>query len=164
MLTLEKITWENFNEVISLTVSDTQKAYTQPNTVFIAQGYVNLSSNYLNTLKAITLDNVTIGFVKWVDVPKDVKPYDLQEHVTMIDAFMIDQKYQGKGLGRKTLKLVIEAIKKDVRYQGHSICLLCHKENTIAQHFFQSNDFIPLMKSYESNGKTYLWYKHNQKP
>ena len=113
MLKLEDITWDNFGAVISLKLESLQERFTKPNSIFIAQGYVNVSMNYLNTLKAVTIDNTVIGFAKWVDLPKHTAPYHLTEDATLIDALMIDKAYQGKGLGKQALDLIIESIKED---------------------------------------------------
>jgi len=159
MITLKNITWENFHDVIQLKPRKDQEAFTKPTSVFMAQGYVNQAAEYLDTLKAITRNDSVIGFAKWVHVPQEVKPYRLKEDATMIDAFMLDQNHQSKGLGKEAFKSVLKAIRSDQRYTGKHIVLLCHKDNVGAHDFFDRFGFCKTPKTTTINGEEYLWFQ-----
>lgn len=162
MIKLMDITWDNFEAVRTLKPTYEQSAFTLDNATFMAQGYLNLKSGYLDTLKAISFQDKPIGFVKWVYVPKNVKPYHLSFDATMIDAFMIDQAYQGKGLGKAAFKEVIKAIKQDKRYHSDKILLLCHQDNHEAHAFFKRLHMKQSSRVKTIRNQTYLWFKYDE--
>ncbi len=157
MIKLEAITWDNLDALLRLKPRKNQEAFTRPNSEFLAQGYVNLRLGYLDSLKAITKDSTPIGFVKWVHVPKGVEPYRLKNDATLIDAFMLDQAFQGNGLGKTAFKCVLEAIDADSRYNNH-IVLLCHEKNYGAHAFFERFNFKKTDESATIEPVSYLWF------
>ncbi len=162
MIKLKEITWDNVNAVLKLTVSDSQKPYILDNKTFLAQGYVNLKLGYLDTLKAITINNQVIGFTKYVHVPQGVEPFYLKDDATLIDAFMIDVSYQGKGYGKTAFRNVLDSINQDERYQAKNVTLLCHKDNKSGHTFFENFNFNNTNETFKSDHQIYLWFDRKQ--
>ena len=61
-----------------------------------------------------------------------------QEEQMYIHRFMIDERFRGKGLGKK----IIEFILKNKAESIKEISLRVHQKNTLAQEFYKKMDFI----------------------
>ena len=64
---------------------------------------------------------------------------DISNGDVWLDRFMIDQKQQGKGYGKRTLPMLIDYIKK--RYQCEKIYLSISPDNKIAQKLYEQFGF-----------------------
>jgi diamine N-acetyltransferase len=140
MIRLERITWDNFWKVIELEVSESQKTYMPEVSVYMAQSYVNLSLKYVDQCLGIYHDKQLIGFTKIVFVPKSVEPYYIDVDSYMIDGFMIDQSFQGKGYGKIAFERILEEIRNKTN-KSISFSLTCFDENVVAKRFFESFGF-----------------------
>ena len=110
MVELKEITWENLWEVLNLKPTESQKDYLPSNAIFMAMAYVNLKFQYPDVCFAVCIGEVVIGFTKIVFVEKDEEQYNLSEDSYLIDALMIDEKYQGKGYGTSALEKILSFI------------------------------------------------------
>jgi diamine N-acetyltransferase len=144
-----KIDWQNFWQVIKITPKNSQDRFVQPISVFLAQSYVNLNLGYPDKSLAIYEEDRLIGYLKMVYVPKNVKPYHLDEDSFMIDALIIDKDYQGKGYGKIALDLAIKEIKTWPQQKAQMISLVCYKDNTVAKKLFNNQGFS-FYKDYKS--------------
>lgn len=100
VIALCEITKETLHPILKLEVVEHQKNFVAPNAVSIAQAYFEPESAWF---RAIYADETPVGFVMVDDDPEN-EEYGLWR-------FMIDQRYQGLGFGRRALQLVIEHIK-----------------------------------------------------
>ncbi|MCR5721034.1 MAG: GNAT family N-acetyltransferase [Lachnospiraceae bacterium] len=100
MITLQKVTKENLDDVLSLTVDGSQKSYVSSNAESLAQAYVYSETAYPF---AVYDDETVVGFIM-------MGYYEAKEYYTLWK-FMIDKKHQHKGCGRKALELGIQFIK-----------------------------------------------------
>jgi len=141
MIDVKEITWENFWEVIRLSPLEDQKDYLQDVSVFLAQSYVNLKSDYPDISLAIYKDQRLIGYSKIVYVPKDIGPYYLDMDAYLIDAFLIDYKYQQQGYGRKAFERVLNYIKDFPFGKCEHMVLTCYDDNQVARGLFESYGF-----------------------
>lgn len=141
MIELKSIEWDNFWEIISLKVKKEQEKFILPNSVFLGQAYVNLKNNYPDMVLGIYCNDQLIGFTKIVLIPVKTSPYNFEETVYMIDAFMIDQNHQGKKMGQYSFKRILEHLKTKPLGDFDSICLLCSIDNKNGQYFFESFGF-----------------------
>lgn len=156
MIKLESITWDNFWKVIELEVSESQKTYLPDVSIYMAQSYVNLSLKYVDQCLAIYHDKQLIGFTKVVFVPKTVEPYHMDVDSYMIDGFMIDASFQGKGYGKKAFECVLKELKNK---NGNHIrfSLTCYDKNIVARKFFESFGFTKVgVKDQEKGLYIYL--------
>lgn len=100
MITFRKITRYNYDQIISLDPGEENLKYFPPNWMIM------LSAHYTNhclEMKAIYYNNLLIGFFL---LTTQFKPLCLEY-------FMIDKKYQNKGIGNKCLKKIITYIKSN---------------------------------------------------
>ena len=95
--TLKEITRENFEELISLHV--TQEQFVAPNLYTIAQ----MQFKEEKIAMGIYVGDKAVGLIAY-----DFEDYDIWR-------LMIDFRYQGKGYGRKAMELVLDILRKDGR-------------------------------------------------
>lgn len=74
---------------------------------------------------------------------------------TWIDRIMIDEKYQGKGLGRKTMMKLIDIVSKE--YGVKKIFLSIIEENEVAYKLYESIGF-KFMNERDPNGELLFQY------
>jgi diamine N-acetyltransferase len=98
-LNLKKLTKENFYEVCLLSVKPEQINHVDSNAISIAEA--SFSENAW--LKGIYLNDVAVGFVMVDANPNENKYY--------LWRFMIDAKYQGFGLGKRSIELLLVELK-----------------------------------------------------
>lgn len=99
-ITLQEITRENAREIIRLKVSEVQEQFVASNVISLAQAYFERDHAWF---RAIYADETPVGFVMLYDDPR--------EPVYFLWRFMIDERYQGLGYGRKALNLLIQHVK-----------------------------------------------------
>jgi len=101
-VTLREITSETVRAVIKLSVAESQKGFVAPNAVSLAQALFSQEAWY----RAIYCADELVGFVM-VEDESLVKPPPETPDIG-VWRFMIDEKFQGQGIGRAALQLVIE--------------------------------------------------------
>jgi diamine N-acetyltransferase len=97
-IAFHSITGKTVVSICNLSVSEKQRRFVAPKAVSIAQAYFAKSAWF----RAIYADETPIGFVILYEVPKRG-----QHHLWR---FMIDDRYQGRGYGRRALELVIRHV------------------------------------------------------
>ena len=123
-ITLREINQANFDEVISLKV----KKYCASNLYSLAQAKIFPEAIPL----AIYNNDVPVGFVMYGIEPRDNNEY-------WIDRFMIDEKYQRNGFGRRALEMVVDTIKQD---KTHSkIKISTNPKNKVARKLYAKLGF-----------------------
>ena len=137
-LRFEEITDDNYRELIELEVKPDQKncfyfKSTKPNMMSLAEAYVRKGSKVL----AVYDDETMIGCVYYhiFKLPEGKKE-------AWITRFMIDQRYQGKGLGRETMNMLIAHIREEAG-EDVSIGLSYEPENALAKKLYDSLGFVP---------------------
>lgn len=105
-VTLKEITKDTLIGILKLNVKESQKNLVAPNSVSIAQAHFADNAWF----RGIYFGDTPVGFVMLDDEPEKEKG---ENHHYDLWRFMIDQRYQGKGYGRKALELVIEFIRKE---------------------------------------------------
>ena len=114
MISLVKIDESNKAKAEKLEVSENQKSFLDSAAGIIkrAEIYKNLNSHLFGIANGETL--VGLALVK--DFEEEPFAYDLQQ-------FMIDKNFQGKGYGNEALKLILEYLKKEGRFESVEICV-----------------------------------------
>lgn len=129
MVELREISKDNLDDILKLNVSKKQETFVSSTATSLAQAYVYRETAYPF---AVYNDNTIIGFIMF-------GYYESRKQYTLWK-FLIDAKYQNKGLGRVALKQGIEYMKKqfdvDEIYTG--VCL----GNECAKHLYKSLGFI----------------------
>jgi diamine N-acetyltransferase len=100
-VTLQEITADTVRAVTRLSVAESQKGFVSPNAVSLAQALFAPEAWY----RAIYLGDELAGFVMLHDeslrVPLPARP------AVGVWRFMVDARFQGQGIGRAALQLVI---------------------------------------------------------
>ncbi len=125
---LEKVSIDNFENVLSLQISEEQKDFVSSPAYALAQAYVYYKTAYPF---AIYNDDVIIGFIMF-GFYESRKQYTLWK-------FLIDKQYQNKGYGKEALLQGIQYAKEQFRctelYTGVAI------ENQVAEHLYEKIGF-----------------------
>ncbi|MBR3961970.1 MAG: GNAT family N-acetyltransferase [Oscillospiraceae bacterium] len=129
MISLVKIDESNIVKAKKLEVFENQKSFldSAEGIVKRAEIYKNLNSH----LFGIANNETLIGLALVKDFEEEPFAYDLQQ-------FMIDKNFQGRGYGIEALKLILEYLKKEGRFESVEICV-------------KKEDF-PAIKLYEKVG------------
>lgn len=99
MIRIEMITEDNFYQVIGLKVADEERTFVASNVQSLAECWLYRDNGDVFPY-AIYAEDSLVGFVL-IDVDDDDSTY-------MIWRLMIDEAYQGRGYGRRTLELLIQ--------------------------------------------------------
>lgn len=129
MISLVKIDENNIVKAKKLEVFENQKSFldSAEGIVKRAEIYKNLNSH----LFGIANEETLVGLALVKDFEEEPFAYDLHQ-------FMIDKNFQGRGYGTKALKLILEYLKKEGRFESVEICV-------------KKEDF-PAIKLYEKVG------------
>ena len=128
MIEFKEIDRENFWEVVDLKVTKEQNYFVASNAISIAQSKVQPEC----IPYAVYYDETLIGFVMYC--------LDAKDNEYWIYRMMIEQKFQGKGYGYKTLEKLIQMIKeKDV--SKHKIYLDVVINNKVAISLYKKLGF-----------------------
>ncbi len=106
-ISLKKITKINLMSILQLDVKPEQRNLVAPNAISIAQAHFNKDAWF----RAIYADNKPIGFVMISDSLLRYKSNPNHRPSYFLWRFMIDAKYQGKGYGKKAMKLIINHVR-----------------------------------------------------
>lgn len=108
----KKITNKNLWDVANLQVKVNQKPYIATNTVSLLEAYATQNENERVETFAVYEKDILVGFIminfnvfNWDGAPR------VARNNYCIWRFMIDQRYQGKGLGKKALNKLIDYIR-----------------------------------------------------
>lgn len=125
-ITLRKVTKENYEAICDLDVSREQEDYVACNMWSLVESMYN--EGYVT--HGIYNGDEAVGFFMWV---KEAK------HKVSIWRFMVDEKHQNKGIGRASLILAIDEIKKNPDVK--EIEILYNPKNPVAKGFYSSFGF-----------------------
>jgi len=129
-VTLKPITNENWKEAIDLTVKEEQKRFVASNLYSIAE------LQFLENFKASGIYNEEkmIGFAMYGIDPDDNNFW--------IYRLMLDQAYQGKGIGAESVKVIVEEIKCINSANIPLIMIGYHPENDGARFAYKKAGFV----------------------
>lgn len=124
---LREIDINNWEECIDLEVTEEQKKFVATNSYSILQAKFE---EEIYTLGIYNKD-IMVGFLMY-DLDPDTKRME-------ISRLMIDQKYQGKGYGKKSMLKLLELIKG--KYGNIKFYTSIEPENIIAEKLYESIGF-----------------------
>lgn len=114
MIKLIEIDENNWLNAARISVKEEQKNFLDNSIGILARGYVYRNCNA--KVIGITEDEKVIGLALVRDFTEEPVGYDLQQ-------FMIDKNYQNKGYGTQALKLILERLKEEGRYNRVEVCV-----------------------------------------
>ncbi|QQK08682.1 GNAT family N-acetyltransferase [Miniphocaeibacter halophilus] len=121
----------NWLDIISLKLSEEQLRYVSSPLGVLARGYIYRKYNPI--IFGIQKGKETIGVLMVRDIYERPECYELQQ-------FLIDIKYQNKGYGYKALKLILDYLYIERKYDKVEVCV--KKDNTNAIKLYKKIDFI----------------------
>ena len=152
MISLRKITWDNFDKVISLKVKQEQKNFVAPIAYSLAQAFVAQTNNDKHPFCfAIYMDEQLIGhtLIMYYNAGNNIYGDD---DCYVINRFLIDEDFQGKGYGDKAFVAILSFIRTFPHGKVNSVYLSYMHENTIAGKIYNKYGFIDTDK-YLVNGE-----------
>ena len=99
-VSLREVTKENLREILLLRVAPEQERFVASKAVWIAQAHFHPDVAWF---RAIFADETPVGFLMLHDEPGTATYF--------LWRFMIDERHQGRGFGRKALALLIEHVR-----------------------------------------------------
>ena len=140
----KKITNKNLWDVVNLQVKANQKSYIATNTVSLLEAYATQNENERVETFAVYEKDILVGFIminfnvfNWDGAPR------VARNNYCIWRFMIDQRYQGKGLGKKALNKLIDYIRTKPLGEGEKIYLSYVPGNEWAEKLYKEVGFVP---------------------
>ena len=130
MLRLSEVTEENWQEAASLTVKEDQKRFVASAIGIIARGYVYRGCR--GRVFVLEDDEIPVGLALVREFSDEPLGYDLQQ-------FMIDRRYQGRGLGSEALALILEELRTENRWDRVEVCV--KKTDTEAIRLYEKHGF-----------------------
>ena len=143
MIRLDRINGKNVWDILKLGVSDTQKDFVAPNDVSIIEAYIAITHHGHAFPFGIYDGDTPVGFCmigfgtddEWEDAPAIAQSnYNLWR-------FMIDERYQGKGFGKESMKLIMDFVAGEPCGPAEYCWLSYEPENTAAKALYQSFGF-----------------------
>jgi diamine N-acetyltransferase len=104
-VTLREITQETVVTIVKLSVAEGQKGFVAPNAVSLAQALFSQEAWY----RAIYAQDEPVGFVMVYDESLRTPPPEAPS--VGVWRFMVDERHQGRGIGRQAMKRVIDHVR-----------------------------------------------------
>lgn len=142
MIRLEKLTYENADEVFELEVKEEQYPFVADNTYSVAQAYVTLINGGHVFPFVIYNDKELVGFIQLAyGENADQDGVSMEKDSYEIWRFMIDKRYQGRGYGREALRQAIEFIRTFPCGKAELCWISYEPENETARKLYASFGF-----------------------
>lgn len=140
---LRKIDFENIWPIIKLSVQDPQKEFVATNTESILEAYVTITSGGVALPFGLYENDMLVGFVMLgYGTLDDGEDPVVADGNYCIWRLMIDQNFQGQGLGKKAMEAILAYIKTWPCGKAEQCWLSYEKENTLAGQLYHSYGFI----------------------
>jgi diamine N-acetyltransferase len=127
---LTPVNRKNWEDVITLEVFDGQSDFVADNVYSLAEASVKPECVPM----AICHGDELVGFLRYVNPGAD-------EHEYWVLRFMIDKNHQRKGYGRAAMRLVLDIINQDKKY--NKVYLSFEPDNLAAKAMYENFGFVP---------------------
>ena len=143
MIRLVKISGKNIWDILKLHVSESQRSFVASNDISIIEAYVAQNENGHAFPFGIYNDETPVGFCmvgygaedSWTDAPAVAKDsYSIWR-------LMIDEKFQGNGFGKESMRLILDFIRTEPCGPAEKCWLSYEPENTAAKALYSSFGF-----------------------
>ncbi|PTL38014.1 GNAT family N-acetyltransferase [Alkalicoccus saliphilus] len=129
-LTMHPVTAENWREITALTPKENQERFIENNAVSILESIYETEHEW--RCFGLYQGKDAAGFIM-------IGAEDKEEGWIWLDRFMLDEKFQEKGLGSSFLKTAVEYIRRN--YKVREIILSVTEENKAAKTFYEKHGF-----------------------
>lgn len=141
MISLRKIDWHNFDELMQLSVKDEQSTFVAPIAYSLAQAYTRIINHDKPPFCfAIYHDEQLIGHTLIMYYQSIENIYG-DDDCYVINRFLISEAFQGKGYGSKSLAHILDFIKTFPQGSVQSLYLSCNPRNNIARSLYSKFGF-----------------------
>ncbi len=148
MIHLEKITPENYWDIVCLKVSRAQKAFVASNRDSIVEAYAALESDCTAFPFGIFNGEKPVGFLMigfneaaLYEFDDEIEAPEAYKNNYTIWRFMIDKRYQKRGYGREALKLAIDFVRTYPCGKADYCAISWEPENEVAAKLYHSFGF-----------------------
>lgn len=131
MLRLVEINDTNFLNYVNLFVREDQKGFLDSPTGILARGYVYRA--HRARVLGIEADGEAVGLALVKDLDEAPACYDLQQ-------FMVDARFQGRGLGAEALRLLLSELAAERKYGCVEVCV--KRTNAAALRVYEKAGFV----------------------
>lgn len=138
MVRLEEVNAKNIWDLLKLHVSEEQKSFVAPNDLSIIEAYISITGNGHVFPLGIFDEDIPVGFLMiGFDVDDSYEnPPQIAYGNYSIWRFMIDEKYQGKGYGKKAMRLALDFIRTFPCGNAKYCYLSYEPENEVAKKLY----------------------------
>jgi diamine N-acetyltransferase len=140
VISLVRITRRNYRKIISLRVKPEQRHLIASNAVSMADAYFYKEA----WMRAIYCGDTPIGFLMLGDNSLKYKLISHFKHYLYIWRFMIADKYQKQGFGRKAMELIVQHVKS--KFNAKELIVYTLPQNKDALEFYRKLGFKPTGK------------------
>ena len=142
MIRLEKLTYDNFDDIFELKPKREQYGFVASNCYSVAEAYVTMINGGQVFPFAIYNDKRPVGFIMLgYGENADQDGVSVEKDNYEIWRFMIDKRYQGRGCGREAMRLILDFIKTAPCRKSEYAWLCYDSENTVARKLYASFGF-----------------------
>lgn len=139
---LKKITFQNLWEIVGLSVKESQKSFVATNTVSLLEAYAALSSGCTALPFGLYEDGQAVGFVMFgFGKMEDGEDPQVAEGNYCLWRLMIDQRYQGRGLGRRAMQASLDYLRTFPCGRADCCWLSYEPENAAARALYRAFGF-----------------------
>ena len=143
MIHLEKLTYDNFDDVFELEVTEEQKNFVAHNCYSVAEAYVTLINGGQVFPFAIYNDDELVGFIQLAyGENADQDGVSMEKDSYEVWRFMIDKRFQRKGYGKAAMKLALDFIRTWPCGKAELCWISYEPENVAAKKLYQSLGFF----------------------
>ena len=142
MIHLEKLTYENFEDVFELKPKKVQYPFVASNMFSVAEAYVTMINGGHVYPFVIYNDERVVGFIQLAyGENADQDGVSMEKDSYEVWRFMIDKHYQGRGYGKDALRLALEFIRTFPAGPAELCWISYEPENEIARKLYASFGF-----------------------
>ena len=157
---LEKISWDNYTSVLKLRVTKEQQNYVASNRASLIHAFLESSEGNPVYAFAIRYGKKVVGFMQlvyasdWTGYEREdwlnsdeFKQYNEKPYYC-IWRFMVDKKYQQRGIGREAFKQTLDFIKTYPSGKADYVLLSYEPKNEVGKKLYASFGFEEVFKEY----------------
>ena len=142
MIAFRKITHENLQEIVGLSVAEDQRQFVASNAQSIMDAYVAITNDGIALPFGIYDGDLAVGFIMVTyGMKKDAAMPDVAYHNYCIWRLMIDAQYQGRGYGKMAIQKALEYMRSFPCGPAECCWLNYEPENVAAKAFYAKCGF-----------------------
>ena len=130
MINFVEVEPKNWRKVNSLKVGKDQERFVAPNVTILARAYAYRNDGA--NVSVIMLEEEIIGLLLY-------RGWDLSPACYILDQFMIDEKFQGRGYGKLAMELILNKMREEAKYNRVELCYC--QGNEVAESFYKNLGF-----------------------